>query len=259
MNINKNIKAKKSLLYTYFNDTKTGEGILCAGVCFICAFCFFVLPALIGFLADKLTPLEAKALLDVKRADYLDYYTFGDVILLCLGLISLIIIAPIEFFKNVSSDIKFAKIKQLLPVTKEEWKAIGIKTKEDIFDNLKCIFDESKKLGLYEEEKHRLPFKIEDDVLDSVIAGYEFLWDSIRNTGCSLSKNNDPEASNERKSIYVTFKVLTTNEIARWMKKRYLEYVMYNLDSIDLSDKEKEKSINRVINAAEKEFDELQV
>jgi len=161
--------------------------------------------------------------------------------------------------KPFMRNIKFAKIKQLLPVTKEEWKAIGIKTKEDIFDNLKCIFAESKKLGLYEEEEHRLPFKIEDDILKSVIAGYECLWGSIENTikHTRYPLSNSSEIINKRKSIYITLKTLTTDKFDNWMKEKYLEYVMYNLDSIDVSDKEKEKSINRVIEAAEKEFDEL--
>ena len=261
MSINKNIKAKKSLLYTYFNDTYTGEKILCVGIFLIGVFCFFALPTLIGFLADRLTPLEAKTLSGAKYADYLDYYALGGVILMCLGLISIIIIAPIEFSKNVAKDIKLAKIKQLLPVTKEEWKAIGVKTEKDIFTNLECIFVKSKELGLYEEERHRLPYKIEDDVLDSVFAGYELLWESIENTikNTKYPLSKELEIVNKRKSIYVTLKTLTTDNFDYWMKEKYLEYIMFNLDSIDVCDKEKEKSINRVIKAAEKEFDELQL
>ena len=249
MSINKSIKKKESLFSTFINETNTGENLCIAAVLIGGALGVAVgVPAVGKLIKLVLSPLVGKQIWLLSNyekypvlADILDSYIIGMIGTFIIIVAIYLIFSFLYACFNFAKDIQLAKIKQLLPVDKEEWKEIGIKTKEDIFDNLKSIYLENKRLDLYEDEEHEL--KYSSKLFDSIASGYEVLWENAKKSFISGNIHSQEEL-NKIKTIYITFKILASEDLPCYLKTKCADYMKGDATYLKYDDYIKNEPVN---------------
>lgn len=217
----KNIKKKKSLLLTFFNKTEIGQDIKYSSFIILSLIGFVIIPELLGFLVVQLTSLKNTFSNFCDKEEYFyKCWALGLLIGIFLFGIGLLFYYSYKFFLDITRNINLAKIEQLLPITKEEWEITDIKTKEDIFDALKNIFTENKRSDLYEH----ISWYIFPDFIDSIASGYEVLWENAKESFISKDIHNQ-EKLNEIKTIYITFRILASEDLPCYLKTECANYM----------------------------------